>query len=102
MFERLGSLRRTKKPLVEDESKLQSFVVQYLGCQGVSKSEGLDAVRIPLQQMAQPTNPSYAAHPFLVDFDVTPEGIFLTDPQKKVFNKKSFPVKNITYIVRIR
>lgn len=102
LLERLGSLRKSKKALVEDESKLQSFVVQYLGCQGVSRTEGLDAVRVPLQQMAQPKNPSYSSNPFLVDFDVTPEGIFMTDPQKKVLNRKCFPVKNITYIVRIR
>ena len=99
LLERLGSLRKPKKSLVEDES---SFVVQYLGCQGVTKTEGLDAVRVPLQQMAQPKTPTLSSTPFLVDFDVTPGGIFITDPQKKVFNRKSFPIKTITYIVRIR
>lgn len=102
LFERLGSLRKTKKLLVEDDSTLQSFVVQYLGCQGVSKAEGLDAVRVPLQQMAQSKTPPHSTTPFIVDLDVTPAGIFITDPQKKVFNRKSFPVKNITYAVRVR
>lgn len=42
LFGRLGSLKKTKKsPLVESKC----FLVHYLGCQAVSKVDGLETVR---------------------------------------------------------
>ena len=41
---RLGSFKKNRK---DDESKV--FTVQYLGCQQVTRSEGLEVVKGPIQ-----------------------------------------------------
>lgn len=101
-FERIGSFKnRGRKSLVEEEPRLHSYVVQYLGSLPVPKSEGLEVVREPVQKLSLPkTNSSSAAH--LVEFEVTRSGLTLVDPHKKLHGRKHFSVKNITYIVRMR
>lgn len=101
LFGRLGSLRKVKKS--PDDEKSQGFVVQYLGCQMVARPDGLECVKEAVQQLAVPKVSSSSASPVhLVEFDVSPSGINLTDPQKKFFGRKHFPVKSITYVLRIR
>ena len=101
LFGRLGSLRKIKKSV--DEEKSQGFVVQYCGYQAVPRQDGLDMVREVVQQLAvtkASSSPASPAH--LVEFDISPSGLSLTDPQKKFFGRKHFATKSITYVLRIR
>jgi amyloid beta (A4) precursor protein-binding family B protein 2 (Fe65-like) len=94
---RLGSFKKSRR---EDDSK--TFTVQYLGCQQVSKSEGLEVVKGPIQQLSIPKSLVGASPPNLVEFEVSASGLSMTDPQKRLFSKKNFSIKHITYVVRIR
>ena len=40
--------------------------------------------------------------PHMVDFDVSSTGLSITDSQTRLFPRKDFPVKSITYVVKIR
>ena len=56
-----------------------------------------------LQQLAiLNSSPTHSTIPHLVEFEVSFSGISITDPQKRLFSKKNFNVKNITYVVRIK
>jgi len=100
LLDKLGSFRKTKK---EEDTKSQSFVVQYLGSRLVSKKEGVETVKEPVQQLAiLQSGPTHSTIPHLVEFEVSSLGLSITDPQKKLFSRKNFNVKNITYVVRIR
>ncbi len=79
------------------DSKSSNFVVFYLGSLPVSKAEGLETVKEPVQQLSVAKG---TAH--LVEFEVTSTGMSITDPQRRMFSRKTFAVKNITYVVRIR
>ena len=57
---------------------------------------------LSLQQLAVPKHSVSSAPPHLVMFDVASAGLTLTDPQKKLFTRKTFAVRNITYVVKIR
>lgn len=60
-------------------------------------------VKEAVQQLAVPKMTSSSAAPaHLVEFDISPSGIHLTDPQKKFFGRKHFSSKTITYVLRIR
>lgn len=72
-------------------------MVFYLGSLPVSKAEGLETVKDPVQQLSVAKGSSQ-----LVEFEVTGSGLTITDQQKRMFTRKSFTVKNITYVVRIR
>lgn len=101
LFGRLGSLRKVKKQM--DDERSQGFVVQYCGHQTVPRQDGLEMVKEVIQQLAVPKLSSSTASPaHLVEFDVSPSGISLTDPQKKFFGRKHFSTKSITYVLRIR
>ena len=101
LFGRLGSLRKIKKPV--DDERCQGFVVQYCGHQVVSRQDGLEMVREVVQQQAVPKLSSSSASPaHLMEFDISPSGISLTDPLKKFFGRKQFPSRSITYVLRIR
>ena len=101
LFGRLGSLRKIKKPV--DDDRCQGFVVQYCGYQPVSRPDGLEMVKEAVQQLAVPKMTSSTAAPaHLVEFDISPSGVNLTDPQKKFFGRKHFSSKTITYVLRIR
>lgn len=97
LFGRLGSFKKTKT----EDPKCHSFVVQYLGSVPVAKSEGLETVKGPVQQLSNPKK-STSAPPHLVEFEVSPGGMAVTDHQRRLFARKTFSVKNITYVVRIR
>ena len=86
-----------------DEEKSQGFVVQYCGYQAVPRQDGLDMVREVVQQLAVTKLSSGSGSPaHLVEFDISPSGLSLTDPQKKFFGRKHFSSKGITYVLRIR
>lgn len=38
----------------------------------------------------------------MINFEVSSQGVTLTDPHKRTFSKKSFDVKFITYVARVR
>lgn len=101
---KLGSrlARKAASPEGDGAGKAQSFVVQYLGSQQVARPDGVDTVKEPLQQLAVPKHSVSSAPPHLVMFDVASAGLTLTDPQKKLFTRKTFAVRNITYVVKIR
>ena len=101
LFGRLGSLRKMKKQV--DDDRYQGYVVQYCGYQPVSRPDGLEMVKEVVQQLAIPKMSSATAAPaHLVEFDISPSGINLTDPQRKFFGRKHFSSKTITYVLRIR
>jgi amyloid beta (A4) precursor protein-binding family B protein 2 (Fe65-like) len=94
---RLGSFKKNRK---EEEAKV--FTVQYLGCQQVTRSEGLEVVKGPIQQLSVPKAAVGSAPANLVEFEVSPTGLGVSDPQRRLFSRKNFSVKHITYVVRIR
>ena len=55
-----------------------------------------------LQQLSIPKSAVGTTPAHLVDFEVSPAGLGMTDPSKRVFSRKNFSVKHITYVVRIR
>ena len=86
-----------------DDDRYQGYVVQYCGYQPVSRPDGLEMVKEVVQQLAIPKMSSATAAPaHLVEFDISPSGINLTDPQRKFFGRKHFSSKTITYVLRIR
>ena len=111
---KFGSLKKKKHSVVETKS----FTVLYLGQQGVAKVDGLDTVRpvvqvgvsdgapeqvlmgvdVHLQELAVNPKPNC---PQEVEFDVSSAGLAIRDPQGKT-SRREFPVKNITYVVKIR
>ncbi len=72
-------------------------MVHYLGSLPVAKAEGLETVKEPVQQLSVAKGSSH-----LVEFEVTATGMSIIDHQKRMFARKTFAVKNITYVVRIR
>lgn len=95
---RLGSFKKNRK---DEDCKV--FHVQYLGSQQVSKSEGLEVVKVPIQQLSPPRSSIPNSPPInLVEFEISQSGLSMTDPQKRLFSKKNFSTKYITYVVRIR
>ena len=75
----------------------QNFIVQYLGCEAVSKPKGVDHVLEPLQRLS-----SRASGIHLVELVVSPAGFTINDPQKRDFISKHVPIKKVTYCVRVR
>lgn len=57
---------------------------------------------LTLQQLSIPKSTVGTTPVNLVDFEVSSAGLGVTDPNKKLFSKKNFSVKHITYVVRIR
>lgn len=55
-----------------------------------------------LQQLSIPKSSVNSTPTNLVDFEVSTAGLSVTDPQKRLFSRKNFGVKYITYVVRIR
>ena len=55
-----------------------------------------------LQQLSVSKSSSSATPTNLVNFEVSVSGLSMTDPQKRLFSRKNFSVKHITYVVRIR
>ena len=55
-----------------------------------------------LQQLSIPKSAVGTAPVNLVDFEVSSAGLGVTDPNKRLFSRKNFSVKHITYVVRIR
>ena len=121
---KFGSLKKSKRTSVHVVQK--SFMVQYLGHQNVGKVDGLDTVR-PVVQASHSLQISCHIHvtchmshvtcavfqelamnpkppcPHVVDFDISSAGLSFQDPQAKQNSaKKDFPVKSITYVVKIR
>ena len=89
--------------MAAEREKCQVFVVQYLGCQEVSKCEGLDVVLEVIKQLALPIAKAASVSSLhLIDFEVSQSGISLIDHQRESFSKKLFPVKDVTYVVRIK
>lgn len=43
-----------------------------------------------------------AGYPQLVEFDIAPSGLSVKEGQGKTASRKDFPVKCITYVVKIR
>ena len=43
-----------------------------------------------------------ASAPPLVEFDIAQTGLSVWDPQTSTTSRRDFPVKNITYVVKIR
>lgn len=41
-------------------------------------------------------------YPQLVEFDISPSGLSIREGQVKMASRKDFPVKCITYVVKIR
>ena len=55
-----------------------------------------------LQQLSIPKSSVNNTPTNLVDFEVSTAGLSVTDPQKRLFSRKMFGIKYITYVVRIR
>lgn len=118
---RFGSLKKSKRTSVV---QVKSFMVQYLGHQSVGKVDGLDTVRPVVQASHSSQTPSsHMSHmsrhmcavpqelamnpkppcPHVVEFDISSAGLSFQDSQNKPNSaKKDFPVKSITYVVKIR
>ncbi len=44
----------------------------------------------------------HASAPPLVEFDIAPTGLSVWDPQSSTASRREFPVRTITYVVKIR
>ena len=55
-----------------------------------------------LQQLSIPKSAMATTPANLVEFEVSPSGLSMVDPQRRLFSRKNFSVKHITYVVRIR
>ena len=96
---KFGSLKKSKRHSVAADTK--SFVVDYLGQQVVSKVDGLDTVRPVVQDLAAHPKPNC---PYQVHFDVSSAGLAIREQQGGggASSRREFPVKTITYVVKIR
>lgn len=99
VFSRRGSSRKSVK-VSEPQDVKHTFPVYYFGSMVTHKAEGVEAVTEPLQKLY--TSKTNYSTPFLVDFEISTQGLTIIDSQKRIFSKKIFDVKSITYVARIR
>lgn len=100
IFSRRGSSKKSQKLPEQPEEIKYTFSVYYFGSMVTNKSEGVEAVTEPLQKLHAAKN--VQGTPMLISFEISSQGLVLIDPHKRMFSRKTFDVKLITYVARIR